>query len=175
MTAPVRTLTPTAGTWTVSDSRTRVTFSVRNLGLSTRGSIACRWGELEVGGDGAPLRLAAELDLATVDTGIAKRDVDLRKPWLLDTDRQPTMTWSADRFTRHDDGRWSAEGVLGLRGTATPLRVTGSPEGMPDGWVRVRATASLDRTAVGIRAPRALIGRRVGVEVEAWLSRTGPG
>ena len=48
--------------------------------------------------------------------------------------------------------------------------MTGTPEVLPDGWVRVRATASLDRTAVGIRAPRFLIGRIVQIEVDAWLS-----
>ena len=164
-----------AGTWDVSDSRTRVTFSVRNLGTPMHGSVACRWGTVEVDGTGAPRRVTAEIDLTSVDTGIAKRDADLRKPSLLDIDRHPTMTWTADRFTRDEDGRWVAEGVLRVRGTSVPLTVTGPAELQPDGWVRVRATASLDRTAVGIRAPRFLIGRRVDIDVDAWLSVRCPG
>ena len=175
MTAPVRALAPAAGTWTVSDSRTRVTFAVRNLGRPVHGSVACGSGSLEVDGTGAPRRATAALDLGSVATGIAKRDADLRKPWLLDTDRHPRMTWSADRFTRDDDGRWRAEGVLHVRGTSAPLAVTGAAEVLPDGWLRVRATASLDRTAVGIRAPRLLIGRRVEIDVDAWLSVRCPG
>ena len=175
MTAAVRAPAPTTGTWTVSDSRTRVTFAVRNLGRPAHGSVACSWGELEVDGTGAPVRVAGELDLGTVDTGISKRDADLRKQWLLDTDRHPTMTWAADRFTRHDDGRWTAEGVLHVRGTSAPLAVTGVAEVLPDGWVRVRATATLDRRAVGIRAPRFLIGCTVDIDVDAWLSCPCPG
>jgi polyisoprenoid-binding protein YceI len=169
VTATVRTPVPIAGTWTVSDSRTRVTFAVRNLGRPMQGSVACRWGEVEVDGTGTPRRVTAELDLDSLDTGIAKRDADLRKPWLLDIDRNPAMTWTADRFTLGDDGRWAAGGVLQVRGTSAPLTVIGPVEVLPDGWIRVRATASLDRTAVGIRAPRFLIGRRVEIDVDAWL------
>jgi polyisoprenoid-binding protein YceI len=164
-----------AGTWPVSDSRTRVTFAVRNFGRPVHGSVACRTGEVEVDRTGAPRRVSAELDLDSVATGIARRDADLRKPWLLDTDRHPVMTWTADRFTRDDDGRWTAEGVLQVRGTSAPVTVTGHAELLPGGWVRVRGTAALDRTAVGIRAPRMLIGRRVGIGIDAWLRCSRPG
>jgi polyisoprenoid-binding protein YceI len=165
----------TSGTWTVSDSRTLVTFAVRNLGRRVHGSVACRWGQLEIDGSGAPVRVAADLDLGSIDTGIARRDADLRKPWLLDIDRHPTMTWTADRFTQGGDGCWTAEGVLQVRGTSTPLAVTGPAEVRPDGWVRVLATASLDRTAAGVRAPRFLIGRVVEIDVDAWLCCRCPG
>ena len=160
-----------SGTWTVSDSRTRVTFAVTNLGRPVHGSVACRWGELETDDAGAPVRLVAELDLDSLATGIARRDADLRRPSLLDIDRHPTMTWAADRFTRGDDGRWAAAGVLRVRGTSVPLTLEGVPALQPDGWIRVRAGAALDRRTVGIRAPGFVIGCRVAIEVDAWLSR----
>lgn len=123
--------------------------------------MACGWGELEVDDDGRPVRVRAELDLDSLDTGIAKRDADLCKPSLLDIGRRPVMAWTADRFSRGVDGRWTADGVLHLRGTSAPLAVTGIVAAGPDGRVRVRvrASAALDRVAVGIRAPRILIGR----------------
>ncbi|TQN42341.1 polyisoprenoid-binding protein YceI [Blastococcus colisei] len=175
MTAGVQTPVVAAGTWTVSDSRTRVTFAVPNFGRPAHGSVACSWGELVVGDAGVPVRVRAELDLDSLDTGIAKRDADLRKPRLLDIDRNPTMTWSADRFSAREDGRWIAEGVLHVRGTSAPLAVIGVVEITAEGWLRVRATAALDRTAVGLRAPRFLIGRTVEIDVDAWLSHASPG
>ena len=175
MTARLQTRLPAAGAWTASDSRTRVTFTVANFGRPVQGSVTCRWGELDVDADGAPVRAVAELDLRTLDTGIARRDADLRKPALLDIDRHPALTWTADRFISEDDGGWTAEGVVALRGTSAPLRVRGVAEVRPDGWVRVRAAAVLDRAAVGIRAPRVLIGRVVRIDVDAWLSRRRPG
>ncbi len=171
MTAQLRHLHMAAGTWSVSDSRTRVTFTVQNLGRTVHGSVTCSRGQVQIDDAGAPMRVRAELDLDTLDTGIAKRDLDLRKPRFLDIDREPTMTWSADRFARHDDGSWTAEGRLALRGTSAPLVLTGTPEAVDGEWVRVHATAVLDRTAVGIRAPAFVIGRSIGIEVDAWLHR----
>ena len=43
-----------AGTWTVSDSRTRVSFTVRNLGRAVHGSVACRCGRGGGRRDGRP-------------------------------------------------------------------------------------------------------------------------
>ncbi len=155
-------------TWTVSDSRTQVRFTVRNVGLPVRGSVALSRGEVEVDLDGAPVRARAEFDLATLDTGITRRDLDLRHPRFLAVDRQPVMVWTCDRFTRGVDGCWLAVGQLSVRGTACPLEVAGVAE-PADGGIVVRAAATLDRLAVGIRAPRVLIGRVVRIEVDAWL------
>ena len=167
---------PAAGTWAVSDSRTRVTFSVGNFAGTAHGSVACSWGRVEIGADGAPQRVRAELDLDSLDTGIAKRDADLRKPRFLDIDRDPTMIWAADRFTRSDDGSWTADGDLCVRGTSTRLALVGGPESAsPDGsWLRVRATGELDRTAVGIRVPSVVVGRTVRIAVDAWLTPSVP-
>ncbi|WP_209305539.1 YceI family protein [Blastococcus sp. CT_GayMR20] len=172
MTAQLRSLHPAAGTWSVSDSRTRVTFTVSNFGRPVHGSVTCSRGEVEVDDAGNPVRVRAELDLETLVTGIGKRDSDLRKPHFLDIDRQPVMTWAADRFTPDEEGRWTADGELSVRGVSAPLAVTGMPESaaLDGSWVRVRATGAIDRTAVGIRAPRFLIGRLVGVEIDAWLT-----
>ena len=167
---------PAAGTWTVSDSRTRVSFSVGHLGRRVHGSVALAWGELRVSADGVPVGVRAELDLAGLDTGVARRDRDLRKPHLLDIDRHPTMSWRADRFSRADDGSWTAHGELRVRGTSAPLAVVGTPESAAlDGtWMRVRARAVLDRTTVGLRVPALIIGRTVQIEIDAWLTPTLP-
>ena len=155
-------------TWTVSDSRTQVRFTVRNLGIPVRGSVALSHGEVEVDPDGVPVRARAEFDLATLDTGVTRRDLDLRHPRFLAVEAQPVMVWSCDRFTRREDGSWLAAGRLSVRGTATPLEVTAVEEHV-DGAVIVRAAAVLDRLAVGIRAPRPVIGRVVRIEIDAWL------
>lgn len=171
MTAQPGTAAPTTGTWVVSDSRTRVGFTVANLGRPVHGTVACSHGEVRIAEDGTPRSVWAELDLDSLDTGIARRDTDLRKPRLLDIDRAPVMTWRAQRFTR-EGADWVGEGRLGVRGTSAPLSVRGSVEAGPGGgWLRVRASALLDRTAVGIRAPRVLIGRSILIDVDAWLVR----
>jgi polyisoprenoid-binding protein YceI len=155
-------------TWTVSDSRTQVRFTVRNLGMPVQGSVALSSGEVEVDADGAPVRARAEFDLTTFDTGITRRNLDLRRPRFLAVDRQSVMVWTCDRFGLRADGSWLAAGTLSVRGIATPLEVTAVAEDA-GGAVVVRAAAVLDRLAVGIRAPRPVIGRAVRIEIDAWL------
>lgn len=165
MTAAARTATRT---WRVSDSRTQVRFAVRNLGVPVHGSVALRRGEVMVDPGGAPVHARAEFELTSLDTGITRRDADLRRARFLSVDRRPVMVWSCDRFTRTPDGCWLAAGLLSVHGTATPLEVAGLAE-PGDGGTLVRAAATLDRRAVGIRAPRVVVGRVVAIEIDAWL------
>ena len=161
------------GRWVVDPGRSRATFSVSNFGLRTvTGSVPVLAGMLEVSAGGRPGRLSAELDLASIDTGHARRDADLRKPSLLDLDTHPVLTYAAEEFEPGPQG-WSARGVLGVRGTTCPLTVLGVPagDGAPTGSLHLVGTAVVDRTALGIRAPRLLIGRQVSVVVDAWLDR----
>ena len=177
MTARLSPMTVRAGTWSVSDSRTQVGFTATNFGRAVHGSVACGSGTVVVDDTGAPVRAHAELDLESLATGIAKRDVDLRKPRFLDIDRHPTMRWTAERFTPAADGGWTAEGVLSVRGTSAPVHLTGTVESADPGgeWLRVRASGVVDRTVVGIRAPSVLIGRRVTMRIDAWLVRASRG
>ncbi|MET9000640.1 YceI family protein [Amycolatopsis sp. NPDC004169] len=151
-----------AGTWTVRSGRTTAAFEVRNFGVNrVRGTIGVRTGTVEVR-DGAVTAVDAELDLGTLDTQNERRDLDLRKPNLLDSAARPVMTFTATGARRQDDG-WEVTGELRLRGTSCPLtltveRVTGT---------RVRATGTLDRAPLGMRVPRAVIGRYVRIDVEA--------
>jgi polyisoprenoid-binding protein YceI len=176
VTAQLPTLRIQAGTWQLSDSRTQVGFTATNFGRPVHGSVACSFGEVEIDDAGHPVRVYAELDLVSLATAVAKRDADLRKPRFLDIDSHPVMRWTAERFSPTANGGWTADGVLSVRGTTAPLAVTGAvdsvdPAGM---WLRVRADGVIDRTAVGIRAPSVLIGRRVAVRIDAWLVRTHP-
>jgi polyisoprenoid-binding protein YceI len=158
------------GRWVVDPERSSARFSVRNFGVRTvSGSVPVLAGSLEIDDGGCPRRVAAELDLSALDTGNARRDADLRKRSLLDLDTHPVLTYAADEFEVGPQG-WSARGRLCARGTSCPVPVLGVPAGT-DASLHLVGTAVLDRTALGIRAPRLLIGREVSVVVDAWLDR----
>ncbi|TFV72248.1 YceI family protein [Blastococcus sp. CT_GayMR19] len=176
MTATTPDVRLAAGLWVAIVDRTSATFTVSNLGFKVvHGRVAVTRGEVEVDRSGIPVGMRAELDLDTVDTGIARRDLDLRKRSLLDVDDHPVMTYTADSITRDSSG-WRADGVLTLRGTSCPLVLCGAVLADSTGdAVHVLATATLDRTAVGIRAPSLMIGRTVTITIDAWLAGTVPG
>ncbi|UOX85961.1 YceI family protein [Amycolatopsis sp. FBCC-B4732] len=93
----------------------------------------------------------------------ARRDADLRKPHLLDSGAHPELTFTATGVRRDAEG-WEVTGELRLRGTSCPLTLAVEADG-----TRVRATGTLDRAPLGVKAPRAMIGRYVAIAVEAEL------
>lgn len=153
------------GTWTVLSGRTTAAFEVRNFGFNrVRGTIPVRTGAVEVR-DGEVTAVRAELDLGALGTRNPRRDADLRKPNLLDSGARPELTFVAVEVKRREGG-WEVTGELRLRGTACPLTLDVDLAG----GTRVRATGTLDRAPLGMRVPRAVIGRYVRIDVEAELA-----
>jgi polyisoprenoid-binding protein YceI len=169
MTATLGRAPVAVGRWIVDPGRSTATFTVRNFGVRTvRGSVPVLGGAVEVSEDGSPRLVHAELDLGGIATGNRRRDADLRKPALLALDAHPVLTFRADDFEDGPQG-WRALGSLRARGTTCPLTVLGVPATTGED-LHLVGTAVLDRTALGIRAPRLLIGRDVAIVVDTWLT-----
>jgi polyisoprenoid-binding protein YceI len=163
------TTTFTPGRWQHIEGRASARFAVRELGVKTvRGSVPVQMAWVDVDATGLPTQVYATLDLTAIDTGHRKRDADLQKPKLLDTAQYPTLAFSGGGPVPGPDG-WQLTGELtGRAGACIPLLV--QVETAPDGTVTVQATGSFDRQALGVRAPRFLIGRRIEVTIEAQFS-----
>jgi polyisoprenoid-binding protein YceI len=162
----------TAGTWTVDLTRTRAAFAARHLfGQTVHGTIAVTGGTIEVSNDGRAQRLHATLDPASIDTGHARRDSDLRGKRFLAVDSFPLLEVIADRIVATADG-WYAVATLRCRGYQAPLHIDATLEGSPTvPRLLVSSTARLDLRAVGIRVPRFLVRRFVDLSVSARLTR----
>ena len=88
-----------AGIWTADLTRTRAAFAARHLfGQTVHGTIAVTGGTLDVDPDGQPVRFRASLDPASIDTGNARRDADLRGRRFLGVETYPLMEAAADRI-----------------------------------------------------------------------------
>lgn len=159
-----------AGVWRADLTRSTASFQVGNLGRKANGTVPVTGGTVEIDADGQLLGVHGTLDLGAIDTGIAKRDLDLRKPGLLDLDRHPTMTFTATSCHPVDNG-WSVTGTLQARGTSAELSGVAELSTVDGTTAVMTATARLDRRTLGIRAPRLLIGRYVDITVTAVISR----
>ncbi len=164
MTAPARGLRP--GCWTAGPDTAVASFRARDVvHKPVTGTLPVRSASVEVDGDGAPVRIVAELDLAGVDTGHARRDRDLRGRRFFDVQRSDVLVFTAGRVTATRDG-WALDGELDLHGT----RCTVVVEVERTGPTSVRATTGFDRRQLGIRVPRLMVGSQVAVSVEAELA-----
>ena len=158
-----------ATTWAVDPAASTAAFVVGNLGVRrVRGTVPVSAGTVVTGAGGRVVALRATVDATGVDTGNARRDRDLRGPGLLGVDRAPTWSFVSQDVAQDGEG-WRVPGVLTVRRTCPVVLAVEAAAPLPDGGLRVRATTSLDRRDAGVRAPRALVGRRVEVELEVVL------
>ena len=164
----VRTLA--AGVWRADLTRSTASFQVGNLGRKAHGTVPVTAGTVEIGTDGALLAVHGTLDLGAIDTKNAKRDLDLRKPGLLDLDRHPTMRFTATSARAAGSG-WQVTGTLTARGAHTTIEGTVELSTV-DGRTVMTATSRLDRRTLGIRAPGFLIGRYVDITVTAVIGHS---
>ncbi|MFI6096362.1 YceI family protein [Lentzea sp. NPDC051213] len=162
------TRTLAAGVWRADLTRSSASFQVSNMWRVAHGTVPVTGGTVEIGADGALLAVHGTLDLSSIDTGIAKRDKDLRKPSLLDLDSHPTMTFTATSASPADRG-WLVTGTLTARGTSTELSGAAELSTVEGNEAVLTATARLDRRTLGIRAPKFMIGHYVDITVTAVI------
>ncbi|MBA3338234.1 MAG: YceI family protein [Geodermatophilaceae bacterium] len=158
------------GTWNLAGP-TMAGFSVGNLGKRISGTMPVASAHFEVSEDGRVRDVRAVLDIASIDTGLAKRDSDLRKPGLLDLDNYPQLTFSATTDVVALEDRWSVNGLLTVKGTTREITLAVTVEQPSEDTARIHLTGHLDRRHYGIRAPRFMIGALVDIEIEAKFSR----
>ena len=169
----MRTMTSVAaGTWTADLAHTRAEFAAGHLfGQRVHGTIAVTAATIEVGTDGRPRRLHATLDPASIDTGNARRDADLRGKRFLAVDAYPLMEVIADRIAATAGG-WHADATLRGHGCEAPLCMDATLDGAATApCLQVSGTARLDLRDAGIRVPGFLVRRFVDLSVSAQLTR----
>lgn len=151
--------------WIVQNTSSCAGFEVRNFGVRTvSGTVPITHATAYVDATGRPVRVDAELDLAHIDTGNARRDRDLAKAHLLDTGRFPTLTFHGGPGEPDGDG-WRMTGRLAAHGQQIEVSLHAVRAGD-----RITATTSFDRADLGVRAPRLMIGRRIEVRIDALLA-----
>ena len=161
-----------AGIWTADLTRTRAAFAARHLfGQTVHGTIAVTGGTLDVGPDGQPGRFQATLDPASIDTGNARRDADLRGRRFLSVGTFPLMEAAADDIEMAA-GAWHADAILRVRRCEAPLHIAAKPDILPtEVRLLVSGTARLDLRDAGIRVPGLLVRRFVDLSFSAELTR----
>lgn len=144
------------GRWAIDHAHSAVLFSIRHLGLAkVRGRFDRFDATLDIGPALADTRLAATIDLASIDTNNADRDAHLRSTDFFSTDQHPEMRFVATSVAG-DAAGLRVLGNLTLNGRTRPLALAVEFNGIqefPGLGVRhagFSATGSLRRSEFGI-------------------------
>ena len=114
--------------------------------------------------------------VASLDTGVAKRDAHLLSGDFFDVAKYPTMTFVSSKIDQTDQGLF-LHGILTIRGQSQPaiFTVTGPTAAIKDPWGLTRmgasATATINRKDFGMVWNQTLDngGAMIGDEVELQI------
>ncbi|TMA39769.1 MAG: YceI family protein [Deltaproteobacteria bacterium] len=168
----------TAATWDLDPAHSSVQFSVRHLMVSNvRGEFGKLSGTVQ-GDEADPThsKIEAEIDAASINTRIEKRDTHLRSADFLDVAKYPKITFVSTKIEPAGAGHFKVSGDLTLHGVTRPvvLDVEGPTPEIKDPWGKTRAgaqaTAKIDRKDFGIAWNQTLDAGGVAVGDEVTIT-----
>ncbi len=158
----VSTLAQPTTTWTADLGHSSVEFAVKHLMVATvKGRFATFSASITTA-EGVLTGITAEIDPASINTGIDQRDAHLRSADFFDVERFPTMSFSSRTIAAQGNGEYTVEGDLTMRGQTKPVTFTVEVEGseIRDPWgnrrVGATATGKLSRKEWGLTWNQAL-------------------
>ncbi|MFC5181208.1 YceI family protein [Actinomadura harenae] len=176
----------TSGRWTIDPAHSEITFTVRHLMTTVRGTFPEFAGEAHIADDPFASSARAEITLASLDTRNAERDAHVRSSDFLDVARHPVMTFASTGVERATVGRrartprFHVDGALGVRGVTRPVRMLSEYHGISeDPWGGMRAgftaTTEISRRDFGIefniplQGDKVVLGDTIAIQLEIQL------
>ena len=175
-------ITASASTWKIDPVHTTFQFSVRHMMVSNVKGVFHKFsGEFEIyDRDLANTKASATIDVASIDTGIEKRDEDLRSANFFDVTKHPTITFVSKKLEKTGSG-YKMTGDLTIHGVTREivLDMEGLETVVKDPWGGMRRGATfitkLNRRDFGLTYNKLLetgglvVGDEVKINVEVEL------
>jgi polyisoprenoid-binding protein YceI len=161
-----------AGSWRIGDE-SRIGFAIKGLGRTVNGRFGSFSGRL-IHGAGDGVMASGSVDVASIDTGIAKRDKHLRSADFFDAEQHPQITFGSRRIIAEGD-RYDIPGTLTIKGVSRDVSLLGrrlaAAPGDASGTIRIAAEATINRHDFGVTAPQRveLFGLATGAHVKIVL------
>jgi polyisoprenoid-binding protein YceI len=136
-----------ASTWQIDPVHTNIQFSVRHLMISNvKGVFRVFRGAFEIDDKDITKSSANAVILtSSIDTGIAKRDADLRSANFFEVSKYPTMTFVSKKITRIGANNFKMTGDLTMHGVTreVALDMEGLDTVIKDPWGNMRRGVTL--------------------------------
>ena len=175
-----------ASVWEIDPAHTSAQFAIRHLMVSTvRGDFRKVSGKVKLDDqDVTQSTVDATIDVASIDTGIAKRDDHLRSPEFFDVAKHPTMTFKSKKIEKGSgDGNYKITGDLTLHGVTKEvfldfegnLKPVKSPQGKT--LIGCMATTKINRKDFGLAWNAALetggvaVGEDVTITIDIEMTQ----
>ncbi|MEM7093663.1 MAG: YceI family protein [Actinomycetota bacterium] len=168
---------PTAlpdGSWTLDPDRTTVTVAVKKLGLlNVSATLDLIDGTIDIS-DGQVDTVDARVSATSYRSPNAKRNEHVIGSDFLDTASHPEIAFRTTSVEPADDG-YVASGTVNVKGKDALLRFDVHDITAENNTASFSATASVDRTTIGVdKMPSLIIGRMLDLTISAHAQRVDP-
>lgn len=144
-------------TYTVDEAHSSVGFRVRHLGIT---NVHGQFGEFDSyvhvdPDDLSTLEASAEIRVASIDTGVEKRDGHLKSGDFFDAETYPTMTFRSTEVRNVEGNRFDLVGDLTIRGTTREVVLDGTFVGSAtmgeSRRIAIEASTTINRFDYGLK------------------------
>lgn len=136
-----------AATWHVDKDHSASHFFIQHMGITNvRGSVNDTTGNLVLNDDtNTFLSLELTISLATITTGLEKRDTHLKGADFFDIIKYPTITFRSLAIPQHLENQYTISGDLTLHGITKriDLQLIGLDKEIKDPWGNIRRGAQI--------------------------------
>jgi polyisoprenoid-binding protein YceI len=164
----------TAGVWNLDSDRSTVGFSIKNFWglIPVKGRFSDVNADGQITGKGAIFgRL--DIQVASLRTGIGKRDEHLRSADFFDAERYPVISVEVTGIEPSAGDAADLQATVSIKGVTAPVRLPVQVSTLDGGAVRVRANAQIDRAQFGVDAnPLGMIAKTATIAADAYFVRT---
>jgi polyisoprenoid-binding protein YceI len=165
--------------YSIESPHTFPNFTISHLGFSTmHGRFDKTSGKITLDRAAHKGSVDITIDTASIDTGFAKRDEDLRAPDFFDVAEFPTMTYKSDKMKFKGDVPVSVDGKLTLIGVTKPVKLTidhfhcaKNPMNPSKYKCGADASASIKRSEFGMTHFLPAIGDDINIKLEIEADR----
>jgi polyisoprenoid-binding protein YceI len=172
-----------ASTWQIDPVHTNIQFSVRHMMISNVKGVFHKFtGAFEIDDrDITKSRASSVIDVASIDTGIEKRDEDLRSANFFEVAKYPTMSFVSKKFQKVGPNRFRMTGDLTMHGITREvvLDMEGLETVVKDPWGSMRRgvtmTTKINRKDFGLTYNKVLetggvlVGDEVSINIEVEM------
>jgi polyisoprenoid-binding protein YceI len=171
--------------WEIDPSHSKIGFVAKHMVITTVRGQFDRYKATVVFDPRHPesAQVDAEIEAASINTGVEQRDNHLRSADFFDAENYPAITFKSKQLQRVSDDRWKLTGDLNIRGTTREivLDLEGFSDVIKDPWGGLRiggsATATVNRFDYGlhwnatIETGGLVVGERIALHLDVELVR----
>jgi polyisoprenoid-binding protein YceI len=164
----------TVGVWNLDSDRSTVGFRIKNFWglISVKGRFTDVSADGQITGRGAIFgRL--DIQVASLSTGIGKRDEHLRSADFFDAEHHPQISVEVTAIEPATGDAADLQATVSIKGVTAPVPLPVQVSTLGDGAVRVTAKTDIDRTQFGVDAnPLGMIAKTATIVADAYFVRT---